>query len=548
MVDDTSSKNAIQLVFDSNILVDAMIARGQYAPYGVELLEMVRNGDVEGWYAPHTVTTVYYLLEKTLRQDAYNHQQVVETARNLLKETLSFLKPLPQVGDELLNLDSESGDDLEDLLIIHLATDYLPNPLFVTRDKWFLTMGAHNAAHPKEIISKGLDNYLKKDSAVAFVDLQAQQRNIRPRIEKNIHTVLRHGRYILGPEVKELEEKLADFVGMKHCVGVSSGTDALLMCLMAQGVGPGDAVFTTSFTFIATAEAVSLLGATPVFVDIDPQTFNINPSRLQLAIQAVLSNDSSIHPLPRTNGKLTPKGIIPVDLFGLPADYDAIMPIADEYDLFVLEDTAQGLGGVYKGRQAGSLGHMGITSFFPAKPLGCYGDGGAIFTNDDQLADIISSIRVHGKGTHKYDNIRVGVNARLHTMQAALLLPKLEIFPNEVQERQRVAMQYTEGLKDTKLVTPFVPDGIQSAWAQYSLICEEPQIIQNHLKKCGIPSAVYYKKSLHLQPAYAKLHYAQNDMPYSERISQKIFSLPMHPYLGKNDIHRIIAIVNESLK
>ena len=269
-----SMQNGIQLVFDTNILVDAMTARGEYFSYGVELLEMARDRVVEGWYAPHTVTTVYYLLERTLRKDAENRQQAVEAAQNLLKETLSFLKPLPQVGDELLTMDTEPGDDLEDVLIIQLANDYLPNPLFVTRDKWFLTTGTHNAAHPKEIITNGVDAWIQKDAVLPFIDLKKQQRTIRPQLEKNIHNVLKHGRYILGPEVKELETQLADYTGAKHCIGVSSGTDALLMPLMAWGIGPGDAVFTTPFTFIATAEVIQLLGATPVFVDIDPRTFN----------------------------------------------------------------------------------------------------------------------------------------------------------------------------------------------------------------------------------------------------------------------------------
>lgn len=391
-----------------------------------------------------------------------------------------------------------------------------------------------------------------EDRKLNFIDLAAQQHLIRPKIEQNIHKVLDHGRYILGPEVKELEEKLADFVGVKHCVGVSSGTDALLMCLMAQGIGPGDAVFTTPFTFIATAEVVSLLGATPVYVDIDPVTYNIDPAQLKLAIEAIKNSDTALYPIPRDESgaplQLTPKAIIPVDLFGLPADYNSIMDIAGEYNLFVLEDAAQGLGGVYKGRQAGGLGHMGTTSFFPAKPLGCYGDGGAIFTNDDDLADIARSIRVHGKGTDKYDNIRIGVNGRLHTMQAAILLPKLEIFPKEVEERQRVAWQYSEGLKDTSLITPFVPDGLQSVWAQYSLVCDDREPIQSHLQKLGIPTAVYYGKSLHLQPAYQNLHYRNGDMPNSERISQHVFSLPMHPYLTSGEIDRIIQGVLGALK
>lgn len=390
-----------------------------------------------------------------------------------------------------------------------------------------------------------------ENKPIAFIDLVAQQQKIRSEIDLSIQNVLDHGCYILGPEVKEFENKLADFVGVKHCIGVSSGTDALLMGLMAKGIGPGDAVFTTTFTFIATAEVVSLLGATPVFVDIDTRTYNIDPVKLKLAIEAVQRCDASIYPIPKGNNgkplKLTPKAIIPVDLFGLPADYDEINAIAEDHDLFVLEDAAQGLGGSYKGRQAGSLGHMGTTSFFPAKPLGCYGDGGAVFTNDDNLADIVRSIRVHGKGTDKYDNIRVGVNARLHTMQAAILLPKLEIFPNEIVERQRVAKQYTEGFKDTSLVTPFVPEGLQSVWAQYSLVCDDREPIQAHLKSLGIPTAVYYGKSLHLQPAYNDLGYKIGDIPNSERISQHVFSLPMHPYLTSDEIERIIQSVLESL-
>ena len=387
----------------------------------------------------------------------------------------------------------------------------------------------------------------KNNKPIPFIDLKTQQKQIRKKIETSILNVLDHGRYILGPEVKEFEEKLADFVGVKHCIGVSSGTDALLMGLMAQGVKPGDAVFTTPFTFIATAEVVSLLGATPVFVDIDPVTFNLDPELLKLAIKAVKNCDPSIYPIPQDESgaplKLNPRGIIPVDLFGLPAEYDAITTIADEHDLFVLEDAAQGLGGVYKGRQAGGLGDMGTTSFFPAKPLGCYGDGGAVFTNDDQLADRVRSIRVHGKGVDKYDNIRIGVNGRLHTMQAALLIPKLELFSNEIIARQRVARQYNKGLKDVNLTTPVVPDGLQSVWAQYTLVCEDRDQVQNYLKNSKIPTAVYYGKCLHLQPAYANLNYRKADMPHSEYASHNVFSLPMHPYLEDDDINGIVGAV-----
>ena len=380
---------------------------------------------------------------------------------------------------------------------------------------------------------------------IAFVDLQAQQERVRPQVDKAIAQVLNHGRYILGPEVQELEKRLADFTGVKHAIGVASGTDALLMALMANGVGPGDAVFTTPFTFIATAEVVSLLGATPVFVDIDSRTYNIDPGQLAFAIKALRQHDPSIYPLPANHKELTAKAIIPVDLFGLPADYDAINTLADHHNLFVLEDAAQGLGGKYKGRQACSLAHAAITSFFPAKPLGGYGDGGAIFTDDDKLADTLRSIRVHGKGIDKYDNIRIGVNGRLDTLQAAILLPKLDIFPQEIEQRQRVAQRYSDALSCTSLVTPYVPGGLQSVWAQYSLISEDREALQVRLKEKGVPSAVYYEKPLHLQPAYDSLQYMDGSMPASEHISQHIFSLPMHPYLSDEDVDKIVSVVKE---
>ena len=393
---------------------------------------------------------------------------------------------------------------------------------------------------------------MEKRKAMAFIDLAAQQQRIRTALEGRITTVLDHGRYILGPEVTELENRLAEFVGVKHCIGVSSGTDALLMALMAWGVGPGDAVFTTPFTFIATAEVISLLGATPVFVDIDPRTYNLDPLQLAQAVQAIKNSDGSQYPVPGSQDSealgLTPKAIIPVDLFGLPADYNPIMKIAEENNLYVLEDAAQGLGGVYHGHQAGGLGHIGTTSFFPAKPLGCYGDGGAVFTDSDEHAEIIRSIRVHGKGGDKYNNVRIGLNARLHTLQAAILLEKLSIFPQEVVERQRVARKYSDLLAQVDgIVVPQVPEGLQSVWAQFSLLTEKRQEIQDRLKTMGIPTAVYYGCPLHQQPAYSSLGYQAGDMPVSERISQQVFSLPMHPYLTDSEIEEIVEKLMEAV-
>jgi dTDP-4-amino-4,6-dideoxygalactose transaminase len=379
---------------------------------------------------------------------------------------------------------------------------------------------------------------------IPFIDLKTQFAGIEAEVRRRMDAVLAHGNFIMGPEVAELEAALCRYVGVKHCVSCSSGTDALLMGLMAKDVGPGDAVFTTPFTFIATAEVIALLGATPVYVDIDPATCNIDPARLALAVEAVVSGDASGHPLPRTPGKLTPKGVIPVDLFGLPADCDAINAIARDHGMFVLEDAAQGFGGGYKGKVACSLCEMGATSFFPAKPLGCYGDGGAVFTDDDQIAEALRSIRVHGKGTHKYDNARVGINGRLDTLQAAILLAKLAVFPAELEARQHVAAAYSEGLSGIAgLTVPYVPQGYKSAWAQYSILSDAKPAIMAGLKEAGIPTAVYYPKPLHLQSAFAGLGYAPGDMPASEAAAQRIFSLPMHPYLDADTVKRICAIV-----
>jgi UDP-2-acetamido-2-deoxy-ribo-hexuluronate aminotransferase len=355
-----------------------------------------------------------------------------------------------------------------------------------------------------------------------FIDLKSQQKAIWPAIQERIQRVLAHGQYIMGPEVHELEARLAAYVGVKQAVSCSSGTDALLMPLMAYGVGPGDAIFTTPFTFIATAEVIQLLGATPVFVDIDSKTFNIDPAALEQAIVGLGHNAKT--------RSLQPKGIIPVDLFGQPADYDAIKALARQHKLFVLEDAAQSFGATYKGRKAGSLADAAATSFFPAKPLGSYGDGGAIFTDDDGLAEILRSIRNHGQGRDRYENIRIGLNGRLDTLQAAILLVKLDIFDQEAEARQAVAARYSQGLH--KLVeVPYVAPACTSIWAQYSVLSEQRQALQEKLQAGGIPTAVYYPLPLHLQKAFLPLGYKTGDFPVSEGAAQRIFSLPMHPYL-----------------
>lgn len=365
-----------------------------------------------------------------------------------------------------------------------------------------------------------------------FIDLQAQQKRIRNKIEENINKVLDHGKYIMGPEIKELESQLAQYVGTKHAVGVASGTDALLIALMAYGIGQGDAVFTTPFTFIATAEVIQLLRATPVFVDIQPDTYNIDPEKLEDAIDKVVKE-----------GNLTPRGIIPVDIFGQAADYDEINAIGEKYDLFVLQDAAQSFGATYKGKKACSNAHVAATSFFPAKPLGGYGDGGMIFTDSDQLLDKLVSIRIHGKGTDKYNNIRVGVNGRLDTIQAAVLLAKMEIFDEEVKLRQEVANRYSQGLK-RPAVAPEVRDYNLSAWAQYSILHPERDKVIAKLKENGIPTAIYYPTPLHLQEAFNCLDCGNGDFPVTEDVAGKIFSVPMHPYLAAEDQEKIIEIIN----
>ena len=380
---------------------------------------------------------------------------------------------------------------------------------------------------PKNIV----DNFVN----IPFIDLKTQFKRIEPAVNKNIERVLSHGQYIMGPEIQELEQNLAKFCSVKHAISCSSGTDALLMALMAYDIGPGDAIFTTPFTFFATAEVISLTGATPIFVDIDPKTFNIDPQQLEKTVCQVIDE-----------GKYKARGIIPVNLFGLCPDFDAINKIAKNNDLFVVEDTAQGFGGTYKGKTSGSLGDISATSFFPAKPLGCYGDGGAVFTDDDDLANKIISLRVHGMGEDKYDNVRIGLNARMDSLQAAILLPKLEIFAEEIEMRQKVARRYSEKLSGLVEI-PYVPEDYESVWAQYSVMSDDRESILESLKEKGIPTAVYYRIPIHLSDAYKSLGYESGDMPISEACSKRIFSLPMHPYLDPSVADKVASIIRSTI-
>ena len=373
-----------------------------------------------------------------------------------------------------------------------------------------------------------------------FRDLHAQYEALKPEIDAGIQAVIDSTGFILGKPVQELEEELAAYVGRRHCVGVANGTEALQLALMAYDVGAGDAVFTSDFTYFASAGCASIIGATPVLVDIDLATFNMSPAALEKQIQRVLAE-----------GKLTPKFIIPVDLFGLPANYPEIEKIADKYGLKILEDAAQGFGGRINGKLACSFGDISATSFFPAKPLGCYGDGGAIFTDDDAVDARLRSLRASGKSPEdKYDNREIGMNSRLDTLQAAILLPKFRAFRDyEVDAVNEVAGQYTAALKD-RVVTPTVPEGYLSSWAQYTVLLEDKaqrDSVQARLKAKGIPSMVYYPRGLHQQAAYRWMGLSDSDYPNTLAATQRVLSLPMHPYMKKEEQQLIISALLEAL-
>ena len=364
-----------------------------------------------------------------------------------------------------------------------------------------------------------------------FLDLEKQQKRIRKPLEKRINKILDHGAYIMGPEVFELEEKLADYCGVKHAISCSSGTDALLIPLMAWGIGPGDAVFTTPFTYVATAEVISILGATPIFVDVYESTYNIDCEKLEIEINRIVNE-----------GKLQPKAIIPVDLFGLPARYRLIDKIANKYNLKVIEDAAQSFGGSIRGKKVGTFGDVAATSFYPAKPLGCYGDGGAIFTNNDALAEECRAIRIHGTKKDKYNSEMIGLNGRLDSIQAAVLLEKLTILDDELDKRIKVDSYYRKHLNNAQ----YHPKKYSSGHALFSIVLasnSKRNDLVERLSKKNIPSVIYYKFPIHLMEGFQYLEYKPGDFPVSENLSNSIISLPMHPYLSENDIDFVIETI-----
>lgn len=373
-----------------------------------------------------------------------------------------------------------------------------------------------------------------------FRSLKAQYLAMKEEIDAAISEVLQDGNFISGRQVSELEHALEDFVDVKHCITCGNGTDALTLALMAWGIGEGDAVFVPDFTFFASGEVVSFKGATPVFVDVEKDTYNISTESLDRAIKRVLRE-----------GRLTPRAIVAVDLFGQPADYTRIRKIADKYGLFILEDGAQGFGGRIGNQKACSFGDISITSFFPAKPLGCYGDGGAVFTDNDEWADLIRSMRIHGKGNSKYDNVRLGMNSRLDTLQAAVLLSKLPKFKAfELESVNKIAAKYTELLQDI-VVTPVVKEKFYSSWAQYTIqMTDEKQRngLQEYLKRHDIPSMVYYPKAMHMQQAFLDVKSKDEDFPNTLRLCKTVLSLPLHPYMTDKEVHFVVDCIKEYLR
>ncbi len=374
-----------------------------------------------------------------------------------------------------------------------------------------------------------------------FRDLKKQYQVLKNDIDAGIAEVLASAQFISGPQVKALEAQLAEYVGVKHCITCANGTDAITLAMMAWGVKEGDAVFVPDFTFFSSGECPAFEGATPVYVDVDERTFNLDPVKLEEAIIKV-----------KEEGKYTPKAVVAVDLFGLPADYTRIRPVCEKYGLLLMEDAAQGFGGSINGKMACSFGDISTTSFFPAKPLGCYGDGGAVFTDNDEWAEYLRSICVHGKSANdKYNNIRIGMNSRLDTLQAAILMPKLKAFADyELDDVNKAADMYMKALKDAGLTLPLVPEGFRSSWAQFTTQLPADVVradLQAALKTKGIPTMVYYPKPMHLQGAFEGTYSAEADCPVTERLCATVLSLPMHPYLTQEDVNEVVSAIKECL-
>lgn len=515
------------LILDVNVVLDLWLSR---VPEKEQLLiaDIIANAHsrtYQCWLSSSSLSVLEYITRRELKKSGLQPSDAIRATRDLIAELISSTRLLSNFGFHQAEA-MQLSNDLEDAQIVLAASSLQGDTAIITNEKRFQTGGKIEQVTPLE--AAGWLTGGNHEKPIDFIDLKTQQDAIRPQLEKNIHRVLSHGQYIMGPEVAELETKLADYVGVKHCISASSGTDTLMIAMMALGIGAGDEVITTPFTFIATGEMIVLLGAIPVFVDIDPQTYNIDPAKIEAAIT------------PKT------KAIMPVSLYGQCADFDAINAIADKHGLPVIEDAAQSFGATYKGKKSCALSTIGSTSFFPSKPLGAYGDGGALFTNDDALAKAMREIRVHGQ-EKRYYHSRIGMNGRLDTIQAAILLAKLERFDWEVEQRSKLGERYSELLKQKNannlldgIRTPYIEPYNTSVYAQYTVLVKNREQVQQKLKELGIPTAVHYPVPLHLQPAFASLGQGEGSFPISEALSKDVMSLPMGADLTAEQQDKIV--------
>jgi UDP-2-acetamido-2-deoxy-ribo-hexuluronate aminotransferase len=516
----------MDLLLDINVAVDICCKRHPFfkdADLAVSQC-LYRGGRL--WLYAGSVQTLEYVTRSELRRSQAS-PGISNTARQLEQQTRDLLKAFVADKHWLASLAGE-GDvfdspNPEDEQLIRALDRFAPGSIkLLTRDAELCERYPSLTVTPQQYLHTP-----QQPKAIDFIDLKTQQDCIRPALESNIHRVLQHGQYIMGPEINQLEVRLAEYVGVKHCVTVSDGTNALLIAMMALGIRPGDEVITTPFTFIATGEMIALLGAIPVFVDIDLRTYNIDPSKIEAAIT------------PQT------KAIMPVSLYGQCADFDAINAIATKHRLPVIEDGAQSFGAIHRGRKSCGLSTIGSASFFPSKPLGCYGDGGALFTDDDTLAKSIREIRLHGQDRH-YHHPRIGINGRMDTIQAAVLQAKMDIFPNEIEARRRIGSQYDK-LLGGALVTPYIEPFNTSVYAQYTLLVDDRAAVQESLKKLGLPTAVHYPIPLNIQPVFEYLKKPEGSYPISEEIAKRVMSLPMSPYLTDAAINDIAKAVLDHL-
>lgn len=518
----------MDVLLDVNVAMDACIRREPFfKDADLAIAKCLQDGG-RVWLYTGSVQTLEYVTRRELRISQAGDAPAL-TARQLERQTRNLLRAFSADKHWLAALSGEGpvfdSADPEDEQLVRALDRFPPGAIkLLTRDAFLL------AAYPQKTISPSeYCHQVMAAKPIEFINLKTQQDAIRPALEKNTHRVLHHGQYIMGPEVKQLEEKLAAFVGVKHCITASSGTDTLLIAMMALGIGPGDEVITTPFTFVATGEMIALLGATPVFVDIDPKTYNIDPAKIEAAIT------------PKT------RAIMPVSLYGQCADMDAINVIADKHGLTVIEDAAQSFGATYKGRKSCALSTISSTSFFPSKPLGGYGDGGALFTDDDTLAKAMREIRVHGQD-RRYHHPRIGINGRFDTLQAAVLLAKIERFDWEVEQRQKVGAGYTAMLATQcpKVTVPHIEPHNTSVYAQYSILVSDRDAIAKRLNEKGIPTAVHYPVPLNQQPAYKSICGGQAT-PVSDEIARRVMSLPMGPDLSEADQRRIAEILAQAV-